>query len=147
MKYPEVYRERSSYPLVQAQNNLQGRTHYVDNDTLRFHKSRVLACHITDGGLLLSIVTSDAIDMDGSKRGFRFVVFDVFGTVINRPSLEDTFPTRKAATKAMWIELNALDAFSITRDGCERHARNTYQSLGELRDIARYQRNAKKVAA
>lgn len=36
---PELYREQGNNPKYHAQRNLQGRTHYVDDDTLRFHKA------------------------------------------------------------------------------------------------------------
>lgn len=37
-----LYRNESSDAKTNAQRNLCGRTHYVDEDTLRWHKSRVL---------------------------------------------------------------------------------------------------------
>jgi hypothetical protein len=61
-------------------NNLCGRTHYVDQDTLRWHKSKIISSHVVDGGLLFAIVTSDALDMQNTKRGFRYVIFDVAHT-------------------------------------------------------------------
>lgn len=86
-----LYRNESSDPKRNAQRNLQGRTHYVDDDTLRFHKSRILSARHVDGGLLFAIVTSDATDYQGKTRGFRYVVFDLFGTVLDRPALEDCY--------------------------------------------------------
>lgn len=109
-----LYRDESSYAKVNAQANLAGRTHYVDDNILRFHKSRVLVCKITDGGLLLAIVTSDAIDYQNTKRGFRYAIFDVFGTVVERTKLEDAYRTRAQATKAMWAAVNAIDAKAVT---------------------------------
>ena len=82
-----LYRDESSYPKANAQLNLCGRTHYVDDDTLRWHKSRVISTHVTDGGLLFAIVTSDALDMDNKRRGFRYVVFGLFGNVLARTEL------------------------------------------------------------
>ncbi len=35
-----LYRSESNNPKWNAQSNLSGRTHYVDEDTLRWHKSR-----------------------------------------------------------------------------------------------------------
>src|SRR5260221_260794 len=87
-----------------------GRTHYVDDDTLRFHKSRVLSACVHDGGLLFSIVTSDALDMHNRSRGFRYVIFDVFGTVLVRPDLENAFKSSEKASKAMYAELERINA-------------------------------------
>jgi hypothetical protein len=128
-----LYRNESSDPKSNAQRNLQGRTHYVDDDTLRFHKSRVLSARHTDGGLLFAIVTSDAADMNNSRRVYRYVIFDVFGTVLDRPDLEHGFKTSDKATKAMWESLNAIDAPAITLEAIER-ARLAY--LRELHELA-----------
>ena len=108
------YRNESSNPKWNAQRNLSGRTHYVDDDTLRFHKSRVLSARHTDDGLLFAIVTSDALDMHNTKRGFRYVIFDVFGNTLDRPKLEDAFRSSEKATQAMWDALNAIDAKAVT---------------------------------
>lgn len=119
----QLYRNHSGYPKVNAQQNLCGRTHYVDDATLRFHKSRVLSARHVDEGLLFAIVTSDALDMHNSKRGYRFVIFDVFGTVLERPKLEEAFTSSKRATEAMWKALNAINAKQHTLEAIERQRR------------------------
>ena len=133
----QLYRNHSSYPKPQAQMNLAGRTHYVDDDTMRFHHSRVLSAHVLYDGLLFSIVTSDAADMHNTKRVFRHVVFDVFGTVVSRVKLESGWSTRRAATNAMWADVNQMDANKITRDGIESHKRHVESELQILnRDLS-----------
>ena len=133
-KTMNLYRDESSYPKVNAQRNLDGRTHYVDENTLRFHKSRVLSTHVTDGGLLFAIVVSDAAGPEQSHgRIFRYVIFDVFGTVLDRKNLEDGYKSRDQAIKAMWIALNAIDAKAHTLEAIER-ARLQY--LAELHQLA-----------
>lgn len=93
------FAQESGDPKYDAQRNLRGKTHYVDDDTLRFHKSRVLSSARLHGGLLLRIITSDALDMHNTKRGFRAVVFDVFGTTVERPSLDNASKTKAQAYK------------------------------------------------
>lgn len=100
-----------------AQNNLEGLTHYVDDATLRYHKARVLNTFITDGGLLLCLIESVAIDPYNNKRGFRYAIFDIFGTNISRLSLEDCVATKKRAEADMWEAVNKLNANTITRAG------------------------------
>ena len=129
----QLYRNESSDPKYNAQRNLEGRTHYVDDDTLRFHKSRVLRTVITDGGLLLAIIESYAVDMDNTSRAFRPVIFDLFGTVIERPKLEDGFKTHKQALDAMWDALNGVDAVKITLDGLDRATRNHNAEMASIR--------------
>ena len=47
-----LYQSESSTPKYNAQRNLQGRTHYVDEDTLKFHKSRIISEHDSCNGLI-----------------------------------------------------------------------------------------------
>lgn len=127
-----LFKDVSSYPKVQAQQNLSGRTHYVDSDTLRYHKSRILKCSIVHGGLLLAIVESVAMDIRGTKRGFRPVVFDIFGNTIDRPSLDDCYSTRKAAEKAMWRQVDSIDAQAHTLAAIERHKAAYAREMDDL---------------
>lgn len=98
--YVKLYTHESCDTKYNAQRNLAGRTHYVDDETLRFHKSRITASGERANGLLFQITTSDALDMRNTKRGFRTTVFDVFGTVVYRANLEDAKSTSAAAEKA-----------------------------------------------
>lgn len=83
--------ERSGYdPKAIAQRALQGRTHYVDDDTLRFFHSRINSVRIECEGLLFLLVESVASDFRNTSRGFRFVAFDVTGTVVNDRYNSDT---------------------------------------------------------
>jgi hypothetical protein len=129
----QLYQNKSSYPKPNAQENLMGRTHYVDDDTLRFHHSRILSSHVLFEGLLFAIITSDAMDYENKTRGFRYVIFDLFGTVIDRPKLEEMFKTRNQASKAMWALINTLDAKAITLAGIENAERRHKLEMDELR--------------
>lgn len=131
---PNLYRDESSDPKSNAQRNLCGRTHYVDDDTLRWHKSRVLLTTVADNGLLFAIVTSDALDMNNTKRGFRFVIFDVFGRVVERPKLGEAITTRKACERKLFEVLNGLDAKDITHKAIESARR--YHTM-EMDDLAK----------
>ena len=97
---------KSSDPKYNAQRNLSGKTHYVDDDTLRFHHSRISSSRDINGGLLFRVTGSDSMDMNNTKRGFRTAVFDVFGTCVSRPGLENC---AKSANKA----LDASNALGI----------------------------------
>ena len=101
---------KSSYPKYNAQRNLNGKTHYVEDDTLRFHKSRISSSREIHGGLLFRVTMSDSLDMNNTKRGFRTCVFDLFGTCVSRPELQDAFKTCQkalAASDALEIDLLA----------------------------------------
>lgn len=150
-KMPTLYRNESSYPKNNAQRNLAGRTHYVDDDTLRGFHSRVISARETDGGLLFAIVTSDAKDYQNRARGFRYVIFDLFGTVVERNpgNMENPFfRTNEQATKAMWKAVNALDASAITRAGIERAEKQHASEMDRLRgDVERLVAENKTKAA
>ena len=122
-----LFRNESSDALTNAQRNLEGRTHYVDSDSLRFHKSRVLMTRVTDNGLLFAILTSDALDYQNTKRGYRFVIFDVFGTVLARTEIKDATRNRDKCEKAMWAALEAIDAKAHTLAAIEK-ARASYNA-------------------
>lgn len=127
-----LYKDCSSHPKGNAQINLLGRTHYVDDASLRFHKSRILRTVVVYDGLLLGVVESVALDMNGTKRGFRPVVFNIFGTVISRTSLDETYMTRRAAETAMWKILNETDAKKHTIEAA-RARRDAYSR--EMADL------------
>jgi hypothetical protein len=136
-----LYRNESSDPKHNAQRNLIGRTHYVDDDTLRCFKSRILSARDHDGGLLFSIVISDALDMHNTKRGFRFVIFDVFGTVLERPTLDETFRTSEQASKARYAALDKIDAVAHTLAAIESEAK------GHALEMERARVTVREVAA
>ena len=99
---------------------LEGRTHYVDPNTLRFHKSRILSAHNICNGLLFYVIESCALDMHGTKRGFRGVVFDLYGNILTRSKLEDCLSTRKAAERVMWKEIDLIDPVAANLDAWKR---------------------------
>lgn len=90
----------SGDPRTNAQRNLRGKTHYVDDETLRWHHSRIIRCNAEHGGLLLCVTCSDALDPRNTRRGFRTVVFDCFGDMVSRPKLEEAKSTARAALNA-----------------------------------------------
>ena len=129
----ELYEDKSGTATRNAQLNLMGRSHYVDPDTLRFHKSRILKTVITDNGLLLALVESYAADYEGTDRRFRGVVFDICGTVLVRPKLMDGSTNRRAAEKAMWKALNDLDAIALTLQSIDKAAFYHKQEMERMR--------------
>lgn len=109
-----------------AQANLRNKTHYVDDETLRWHKSRVLSTAPLHEGLLFRITCSDAMDMHNTKRGFRSVVFDAFGTTIDRCGLEDAASTKHMAIKRS--DMEEIDLVAHYRDAIARELKNREQA-------------------
>lgn len=127
------FTHQSSNPKRNAQKSLEGITHYVDDGTLKFHKSRILSTHILDEGLLFALVESCALDMHNTSRGFRYVIFDVMGTVIGRVTLEEAFKTRRQAEKAMWAYVDTLDAKALTKEAIERFERQAMDEVAQAK--------------
>lgn len=116
-----------------AQYNLAGRTHYVDDATLKFHKSRILKTVIAGDGLLFGLIESYAADMHNTKRLFRAVVFDVFGTVVERKSLSGGATTRAKAELHLSEMLDSIDAKKHTQKAITAHRKRVMRELTSLK--------------
>ena len=121
MAYLSLFRDRSSYPLAQAQYNLSGLTHYVADDTLRYFKARIVSCRIVYQGRLLAIVERLPCGSFNGPRRSRFVIFNIAGEVINSDERKTEYRTTEQAEKAMWLWLNTQDAGVHTRIAVTQH--------------------------
>jgi len=130
----KLYQNESSDPKYNAQLNLDGRTHYVDDNTLRFHGSRIITTATPYNGLLFALVESYAVDYEKTRRAFRPVIFDVFGNVIERPALEEGFKTSKQAITAMWDSVNKIDPIAITEGAIAQKEKQHVYEMQWLRD-------------
>lgn len=130
-----LYRSESSDPKINAQHNLQGRTHYVDPDTLKFFRGRVLAFRIHSGGLLCSIIES--VKAHDDRRIFRYVIFDIEGNILARPTMDGGLKNRSAAEKAMYKVLDGIDAVKVCRAAMkaayDNHRQQYARDLVELK--------------
>lgn len=94
--------------LERAQKALTGRTHYVDDSTLAFFSSRILSAQTWDCGLTFYIIES-LTDSKG-KRGYRAVLFDIFGNVINeRPNSSELARDKVSAERVYWDNMRDFD--------------------------------------
>ena len=124
-----LYRDRYfSNPTAIAQDQLSGRTHYVDPATLRYFRSRIICAAPVADGLLFRIIESASIDPNHTRRGFRFVVFDVWGEVVERPAMDDMVSTSDKARAAFrdW-----LGSFDVTAYYAERLAQERTRTLAK----------------
>ncbi len=128
----KLFRTESNNHKCNAQLNLESLTHYVDDDTLRFHKSRVISSHVVGKGLLFAIVESYATFE--SNRLFRPVIFDINGNTISRSSLEDGFKTSKQATDSMWEKLNKINAIESAHAAVKNHLEYEQRQAGYITD-------------
>lgn len=101
-----LFQDRRSDSKSRAQDCLSGRTHYVNDDTLHCFKSRILSSDAICSDTLFYIVESVSLDANHTRRGVRGVVFDIFGTAVYRPNLDQCHRTAEQAKRAMWAWLN-----------------------------------------
>jgi hypothetical protein len=116
-----LYRDLSADAKRQAQQNLEGRTYYASDETLKYHHSRILDAEPIMSGLFFKIVESAALDMNNTQRGCRVVVFDLWGRTAHHPSLSDCVATKAAAIKLFEKEFS-IDAAGYYRDELIRRA-------------------------
>lgn len=113
-----LYKERTGLPLNQAQRNLNERTDYVADNTLKAWAGQVHAVHVMDEGLVLGIVESfQKGATKDSGRAFRPVFFDVFGRTIYRPENNEAFDTQKQAMADFWKQADEVNAIEETIEG------------------------------
>lgn len=129
----------SSSPTVRAQKNLEGKTHYVEPSTLSFFKSRILSALPVANGAFYKIIESTSIDYYHTKRGYRAVVFDLFGTTIYCPQLEHTYTSKAKADKAFYAWFEDFDPIAHYKQAIhnklnqlEKEKRNLYQALQDM---------------
>jgi hypothetical protein len=126
------YRDEVTDPKLNAQRNLAGRTFYAEEQTLKYFHAKILSCKVVADGLLLAMVESIAANAENTERGFRHVVFDVFGTVHSRVNLDHLCKTRKQAEKVLAEQLATLDAVALTREAIAYHRQSVERQLVEL---------------
>ena len=122
-----------------AQRNLSGRTYYADDDTLKFFHSRINSAWPECNGLVLVLVESVAADYRNTSRGFRFVAFDIFGSVIEQAELETLHKTSGKAREAAESWLTNFDvtahyhaAMTDRAESLDRQARALRDGMSEL---------------
>lgn len=90
----------------EAQKNLNGLTHYVDDGTLKLFHCRILSVKHSCAGLILGLIESAPRDHRNKSRGFRFVAFDVFGNSVMRQDIDSLFASAKEAERAYYAWLD-----------------------------------------
>lgn len=131
-----IFTTRYSHTKSNAQDNLCSRTHYVDNDTLRYHASRVLGAIVLAEGALYLITESTALDYHKTRRGFRCVMFDLTGRSIYHPDLNDCHKSKDTAQHAFWTWYGSFDVVDHYRQVIAEKITNSERKLIVLRSTA-----------
>ena len=130
------YECKSCDPKYNAQRNLEGRTHYADDDTLRFFKARILSSRTEVDGLLFVIVESVPNLSKNPAKSKRAVVFDIFGTVINDRDGEAAWHRTSDQARDSACEFVAgFDAIAHTIAELERKAKRLEDEAASIRQF------------
>ena len=131
--------ERHGYDAkYSAQRNLDGKTHYADDDTLKFFHARINSCRTECNGLVLILIESAAKDMNNTARGHRFVAFDLFGTVINDRDHGDALRSKSDAAyndSREWLE--SFDVLAHYKAAMAERAARAKRAADDMAKAAR----------
>ena len=117
-------------PKANAQVMLRERTHYVDDDTLKFFGCLIKSAQPSTFGLFYRITESLSLPTGG--RGFRTVLFDLEGQVVYRPSLDEMQTTTAKAEKAFYAWFNEFDEVKHYREQIALKATRTRDQTARL---------------
>ncbi len=129
------FTNKSSNAKRNAQENLDGRTHYADEETLKYFKARIVSAAADQNGLFFKMVESISLDCDHTRRGFRVVVFDLFGYVVYCPSFDECTSTQAAAVK-LWMKSEKLDPATYYRADLKHRANRLTNQAEAMREAA-----------
>jgi hypothetical protein len=115
-----------------AQSMLIGRTHYADDNTLRYFGARITLAQPSTFGLFYRITESVGRESYGGKRGFRTVLFDVNGQTVYRPALEEMQSTSTKAEKVFYEWFQTFDIVAHYREQIALKATRTRDQTARL---------------
>jgi hypothetical protein len=144
--FAELYGNKSSYAKPNAQENLEGRSYFATDSALKFFGARINSAHHTCSGLLFFIVESSFLDMQKTKRGFRFHLFDIFGQEIGKQEFSDAVKTSDQARKAGYAFIDQFDLTAHYAQKLEDIARKADREAKEARAIAQQITESEAVA-
>jgi len=133
--FASLYSNKSSYPKTNAQLNLEGRSYFATDSALKFFGARISSAHQSASGLVFFIVDSSFLDMNKTKRGFRFHLFDIFGQEIGKQELDQAVKTSEQARKAGYRFLDQFDLTAHYAEKLESIARKADKQAQEARAI------------
>jgi hypothetical protein len=133
--FASLYSNKSSYAKPNAQENLEGRSYFATDSALKFFGARINSAHQSASGLVFFIVESSFLDMNKTKRGFRFHIFDIFGEEIGKQELDQAVKTSEQARKAGYSFLNQFDLTAHYARKLESIARKADKQAQEARAI------------
>jgi len=112
------FRQNSSYkPKYSAQNALAGKSHYVDDQTLRLFNVKVLDAGPILEGLFYFIRESKSNGFDHVERIHDYKYFDIWGNTVRemdkKSERNECYSTSQLAkSEQRWFDVNPLEYYS-----------------------------------
>lgn len=132
----QLYSRRQNDSICDAQENLDGRTYYVEPGTLRYHHSRIVGGGVHLCGAAYRVLEVTALDYDNSRRGYRAVLFDLTGRTIYHPKLEECHRTKEQAIRAFWVWFETFDPLEYYRERINEEADQLARQIAALNEAA-----------
>lgn len=104
----QSYSDKSYNAKRNAQHNLDGRTHWADDDSLAFFGCKISRSFDDANGKLFAVCYSQKAGFDNPTREYGFIIFDLFGDCVT----DQKFDSGKARDKG----------FVVTLKQCVTHA-------------------------
>ena len=127
----KAYSDQSYNAKRNAQANLEGRTHWADDDTLAFFGCKISSCVDEASGHLLAVRFSQKAGFDDALgRVHGFAIFDLFGNIV----VDGKHANGKKRDREFWAILEQckahVDLITQTgRDACIAQLRREIESL------------------
>ena len=121
---------------LDAQAHLEGRSHFVDDETLQYFGGRILSAYDRAGGRLFVVIHSQHRGFDDRRREFGYAIFNLAGQAIScsggggEDKDGNHFKTSATAHKHCAEALAKIDAEQVTADAI------TYVTRNNERDTA-----------
>ena len=112
------FRMNSSYkPKLAAQNALAGKSHYVDDQTLKLFNSKVLDAGPILDGLFYFIRESKSNGFDHVERIHDYKYFDIWGNTVRemdkKSERDECYSSAQLAnSEQRWFDVNPLEYYS-----------------------------------
>ena len=112
----KAYSEQSYNVKRNAQANLEGRTHWADDNTLAFFGCKISRAFDDASGHLLAVRFSQKAGFDDALgRVHGFAIFDLFGNIV----IDGKYPNGKKRDREFWVILKQCVTYAdlITETG------------------------------
>lgn len=112
-------------------------THYCSESTLRYHHARILRARPVSNGAFFLILETCSQDYANTQRGYRVVLFDLTGSPVYRPDLEQLTRTKERAEKNFWAWFDDFNELMHYRDRLTSAADEMTKQIDDLRLTAK----------